>query len=60
MKTLLVGCGAGFSGDRLDAGLPVVKTLIARGQPSALILKSCRANSSVCSNGPLRKPGPGI
>ena len=23
MQTLAVGCGAGFSGDRVDAGLPV-------------------------------------
>jgi hypothetical protein len=37
MQTLAVGCGAGFSGDRVDAGLPVVRTLIARGGPAAMI-----------------------
>mgnify|MGYP003576626785 CR=1 FL=1 len=26
----LIGCGAGFSGDRVDAAAPVVRTLIAR------------------------------
>lgn len=36
----LVGCGAGFSGDRLDAPLPVVQTLIARKQPAALIYEN--------------------
>lgn len=38
--TLMVGCGAGFSGDRLDAALPVVRTLIARGNPAALIFEN--------------------
>src|SRR5437868_9615122 len=31
MKPLLVGCGAGFSGDRTDAAAPVVRSLAARG-----------------------------
>lgn len=39
-KTLLVGCGAGFSGDRTDAALPVVKTLIKRGGRAALIFEN--------------------
>src|SRR3546814_19855583 len=39
-KNLLVGCGAGFSGDRFDAALPVVQTLIKRGQPAALIFEN--------------------
>ncbi len=30
---LLIGSGAGFSGDRTDAALPVVRTLIAAGGP---------------------------
>ncbi|MEJ1977577.1 MAG: acyclic terpene utilization AtuA family protein [Acetobacteraceae bacterium] len=34
-----VGNGAGFSGDRVDAPGPVVDTLIASGQPSALFLE---------------------
>lgn len=39
-ENILVGCGAGFSGDRLDAALPVVNTLIRRAQPSALIFEN--------------------
>ena len=38
--TLAVGCGAGFSGDRVDAGAPVVRTLIERGGPAALIFEN--------------------
>src|SRR4051812_19887945 len=38
--TLLVGAGAGFSGDRLDAAGPVVDTMIARGLPSVLIFET--------------------
>src|SRR5687768_12339249 len=37
---LLVGAGAGFSGDRLDAAEPVVDTMIARGLPSVLIFET--------------------
>ena len=37
---LLVGCAAGFSGDRTDAALPVVNTLIRRGGPSVLIFET--------------------
>ena len=40
METLAVGCGAGFSGDRLDAALPVVRTLVQRGGPAALIFEN--------------------
>lgn len=36
----LVGCGAGFSGDRWDAAVPVVKALIESGRPSALIYET--------------------
>lgn len=40
MSPLLVGAGAGFSGDRLDAAPPVVDTMIARGLPSVLIFET--------------------
>jgi hypothetical protein len=40
MQTLAVGCGAGFSGDRVDAAAPVVRTLIERGGPAALIFEN--------------------
>jgi hypothetical protein len=37
---LLIGCGAGFSGDRLDAAVPVVRTLVSRGGPACLIYET--------------------
>lgn len=40
MDTLAVGCGAGFSGDRVDAAAPVVRTLVARGGPAALVFEN--------------------
>jgi hypothetical protein len=40
MTPLLIGAGAGFSGDRLDAASPVVDTLIARGLPAVLIFET--------------------
>jgi len=40
MARFLVGNGAGFSGDRLDAALPVVRTLIARGCPAAMTFET--------------------
>ncbi|WP_171165589.1 acyclic terpene utilization AtuA family protein [Usitatibacter palustris] len=39
-KTLAVGSAAGFSGDRTDAAAPVVRTLVARGGPAALIFET--------------------
>ncbi|MBC5781868.1 DUF1446 domain-containing protein [Ramlibacter sp. USB13] len=40
MDTLAVGCGAGFSGDRTDAAAPVVRTLVQRGGPAALVFEN--------------------
>ena len=37
---LLIGCAAGFSGDRTDAAEPVVRTLIARGGPAFLVFET--------------------
>jgi hypothetical protein len=37
---LRIGCGAGFSGDRWDAAVAVVSTLVATGGPSALIFET--------------------
>jgi hypothetical protein len=39
MDQLAVGAGAGFSGDRVDAPAPVVRTLVERGGPSAIIFE---------------------
>lgn len=38
--SLLVGCAAGFSGDRTDAARPVVNTLIRLGGPAVLIFET--------------------
>lgn len=38
-EMLRIGCGSGFSGDRLDAPGPVVEALIAAGGPAALMLE---------------------
>ncbi|WP_018717205.1 acyclic terpene utilization AtuA family protein [Arhodomonas aquaeolei] len=38
--TFLVGCGAGFSGDRTDAAEAVVDELVRRGEPCALIFET--------------------
>jgi hypothetical protein len=39
LKHLAVGAGAGFSGDRVDAPAPVVKTLIEWAGPAAIIFE---------------------
>ena len=38
-KTVFIGSGAGFAGDRLDAGVPVVETLSRRDGPRYLIFE---------------------
>lgn len=38
--TFLVGNGGGFSGDRVDAPIPVVRTLVRRGLPAALFFET--------------------
>ncbi len=40
IPNLLIGCAAGFSGDRTDAALPVVRELIARSLPAVLIFET--------------------
>lgn len=37
---LRIGCGAGFSGDRWDAGVAVVRTLVAHGGPAVLMYET--------------------
>lgn len=39
-KTVYIGCGAGFSGDRFDAAVPVVETLAKRDGPRYLIFET--------------------
>lgn len=38
--SLLIGCGAGFAGDRLDAALPVARALAASGKPAYLMFET--------------------
>lgn len=40
MDTFLIGCGAGFSGDRVDAPGPVVDHLIRSGAPGGLMIET--------------------
>ena len=37
---VFIGCGAGFSGDRVDAAIPVVKSLAGRDGPRYLIFET--------------------
>src|SRR4051812_18475147 len=37
---LRIGCGAGFSGDRWDAAVPVVRTLVRHGGPAVLMFET--------------------
>ncbi|MEG0677341.1 MAG: acyclic terpene utilization AtuA family protein, partial [Comamonas sp.] len=37
---LLIGCAAGFSGDRVDAAGPVVQELIRQAKPAVLIFET--------------------
>lgn len=39
-SSLLIGCAAGFSGDRTDAAAPVVQALIDSGQSAVLIFET--------------------
>ena len=39
-STVYIGCGAGFSGDRLDAAIPVVETLTKKKGPKYLIFET--------------------
>ena len=38
-QTLTIGCAAGFGGDRTDAALPIVETIVARGGAGVLIFE---------------------
>jgi len=39
-ERMLVGCGAGYSGDRVDAPIAVVRDLRASGEPAAIIFET--------------------
>lgn len=40
LPPLRIGCGAGFAGDRWDAAVPVVRSLVAQGGPAALMFET--------------------
>src|SRR5688500_8568032 len=37
LPPIRIGCGAGFAGDRWDAAVPVVRSLVRHGGPAALM-----------------------
>ncbi len=40
VKPLRIGCASGFTGDRLDAALPVVEELVKGGGPACLVFET--------------------
>ena len=38
-KKVFIGCGAGFSGDRFDASIPIVKELKHKNEPKYLMFE---------------------
>ncbi|MBH69470.1 MAG: hypothetical protein CMM58_14035 [Rhodospirillaceae bacterium] len=54
-----IGCGAGFSGDRIDAAIPVVKTLTKRRGPKYLIFETL-AERTLALAQKLRKKNPDL
>jgi len=40
LPPIRIGCGAGFSGDRWDAAIPVVRSLVQHGGPAALMFET--------------------
>jgi len=55
MQALAVGCGAGFWGDRMGAGLPVARTLIERGGPAAMIYENLAERTQIVAAGQVFK-----
>ncbi|WP_129141985.1 acyclic terpene utilization AtuA family protein [Modicisalibacter coralii] len=53
--TFLLGSGAGFSGDRTDAAVPVVAELIRRGQPCALVFETLGERTLAAAHRALRE-----
>jgi len=54
-EVLRIGCGAGFSGDRWDAAVPVVRTLRRHGGPAVLIFETLAERTLALAQ--LRKQG---
>jgi hypothetical protein len=59
-KTVFIGSGAGFSGDRLDAALPVIDTLSRRDGPRYLIYEVLAERTlAIAQRIKMRKPDQG-
>lgn len=59
-KTVFIGSGAGFSGDRLDAALPVIETLSRRDGPRYLIYEVLAERTlAIAQRIKMRKPDQG-
>jgi Acyclic terpene utilisation family protein AtuA len=60
-RTIAIGCGAGFSGDRVDAAAPVVRTLLGvveRGGAAALMFENL-AERTLAHQHLVRRADPG-
>lgn len=59
-KTIFIGSGAGFAGDRLDAALPVIETLSRRDGPRYLIYEVMGERTlAIAQRIKMRKPDQG-
>ncbi|MBP0492564.1 DUF1446 domain-containing protein [Roseomonas sp. SG15] len=59
-EMLRIGCGSGFSGDRIDAPIAVVAALAAAGGPAALMLECLGERTLALAQGErLKDPGHG-
>ncbi len=59
-KTVFIGSGAGFSGDRLDAALPEIETLSRRDGPRYLIYEVLAERTlAIAQRIKMRKPDQG-
>lgn len=54
-RTVYIGCGAGFSGDRLDAAIPVVRTLAKKEGPKYLIFETLAERTLALAQKHLRR-----
>ncbi|MFG6535158.1 acyclic terpene utilization AtuA family protein [Sulfitobacter sp. 1A16787] len=61
LSHLLIGCGAGFSGDRVDAPQAVVEHLVSDGRPAVLMLETLGERTlALAQKARLAKPDSGF
>jgi len=59
MKSILIGCAAGFAGDRYDAGPPLVGALAADGRPGYLMYETLGERTLALAQQRQRSGAPG-